>query len=1071
MLNTSEKSNSTASTHTNNPVLDQKIRISSGRSILSKALETRELTVGAFFEQYLSKYSFGEKDGSYIMASACPNGERNDASATETCLIIIEDDSGQDTADLRRKIQQSGYLAAMYNTYSHGLTTKTDVDVADLKTHVRKSKNDLKTLSTEEQLVDYPLFKKNYARCVVAGGITYEARTTSDYNKDGDAVDTAIYEVSHNPMHRTRLVFVLSTPVTPNPDDGEKAQHIYKSRVRQVAEGLAHEIGLDGFDTSSLKLTQPQYLPRIPSKAALKQHGHVIEIINETVGKAVDPAAIKPPPEAERANKDRDEARRQKYLEDVPKLHGERLFYALHLQTRLKAGQFVEEFSQRAGLEIRKDYDPDTGKVCVACPFEDELHTPQDTPDMGFFGIDHTHAQESVGVIGCRHDHCAQFTDGDFLKVLLHHGGEDSFLEVIEYCDLDCETRAFFLTEVAAERLLSQDPLLKQFIGTADHETPGDVLDHAYRAISLMTRNTDQERVSKALAKAIGSTAQGVRADIRQLEKDRQARIRAAERVDARTYVVDTSAGYDEQVMSVRSNLTNHNARVPTLFSDIDGHTVRRTKKIDGVKLEHLTTQSQWLHTLTDRMVFQNNDGQSVSPNASLVQYVHGANDLNFPEIVGIAAVPIFGPDGTLRTETGYDPELKVWLEPRGEFRTVPDPIRGTDVEEAKHLLLDIICDIPFSDDFDGDQPLPQHLEEKDCDGHPQANLKRGQSSRANFIAYVLQPFVQALVTGNLPFYVFSKPKWGTGATLLAGLGYAIQTGDRFTARSVADTMTEFEKQLLSALDSGDSTIIFDNVKVALNSPNLEAAATSGVFKGRRLGVTGEVSVSMKQKTVVFTGNNLPMSDELRRRVVPIYLDAATPDPSMDRDASAFKYPQLDAWCIEHRSDLVWACHVLIAYWIQCGRKPGSVTMPSFESYATVLSGILETAGLTGLLDNRTAYMDTGCVENDANTEFIQAWWDQNGMVSINMNSLLKVVSPECDGTYVGHVKYDLDLKSDSVEGLKRSLGHYLNGPLRNQTFRITDKDGTTRIVRLTRVRETSPVRYALRVESDGNTS
>jgi hypothetical protein len=50
-----------------------------------------------------------------------------------------------------------------------------------------------------------------------------------------------------------------------------------------------------------------------------------------------------------------------------------------------------------------------------------------------------------------------------------------------------------------------------------------------------------------------------------------------------------------------------------------------------------------------------------------------------------------------------------------------------------------------------------------------------------------------------------------------------------------------------------------------------------------------------------------------------------------------FRHPDLRAWALENRGDLIWAALVLIQAWIDQGRPPGKVTLGSYESWARIV--------------------------------------------------------------------------------------------------------------------------------------
>src|SRR5207245_8492640 len=92
---------------------------------------------------------------------------------------------------------------------------------------------------------------------------------------------------------------------------------------------------------------------------------------------------------------------------------------------------------------------------------------------------------------------------------------------------------------------------------------------------------------------------------------------------------------------------------------------------------------------------------------------------------------------------------------------------------------------------------------------------------------------------------------------------------------------------------------------------------------------------------------------ELARRTVWIRLDAKIERPWGRSD---FKHHPIRAWVDQHRAELVWALLVLVQHWIGCGRPAfRTCTLGSYESWAEVIGGILDTAGIEGVLANTDA--------------------------------------------------------------------------------------------------------------------
>src|SRR5690606_17567706 len=112
------------------------------------------------------------------------------------------------------------------------------------------------------------------------------------------------------------------------------------------------------------------------------------------------------------------------------------------------------------------------------------------------------------------------------------------------------------------------------------------------------------------------------------------------------------------------------------------------------------------------------------------------------PQLKRIVAAPVFGRDGSLSTQPGYNPATGNYYADRGlELAEVPTYPSDDEVDAAKTLLLD---------EFLGDFPFVS------------------ASERAHALSLILNPFVRDMIDGPTPMYLIEAPSAGTGKGLLA---------------------------------------------------------------------------------------------------------------------------------------------------------------------------------------------------------------------------------------------------------------------------------------------------------------
>ena len=319
-------------------------------------------------------------------------------------------------------------------------------------------------------------------------------------------------------------------------------------------------------------------------------------------------------------------------------------------------------------------------------------------------------------------------------------------------------------------------------------------------------------------------------------------------------------------------------------------------------------------------------------------------------------------------TAPGYHAASRTYYAPRPGAAPVP-PIpaapAGADVARAKALLLDeLLVDFPFT----------------------------GDSERAHAVALLLLPFLRGMIDGPTPLHLIEKPTVGTGATLLAeALVYPAPGRSRprwwrgATTRSGASASPP-------RCGRARPRVLIDNLRRKLDTAALAAAITApDAWADRLLGTSETVHLPVRCAWIA-TGNNPALSDELARRAVRIRLDAQVEQPHL-REPKAFRHGDLSGWAAAHRHELVWAALVLGRAWVAQGRPPGARDLGSFESWARVVGGVLETAGIGGFLGNLQELYERANEERAAWVAFVGAWWDTFGSAPTLVKDLFPLVA------------------------------------------------------------------------------
>jgi hypothetical protein len=192
-------------------------------------------------------------------------------------------------------------------------------------------------------------------------------------------------------------------------------------------------------------------------------------------------------------------------------------------------------------------------------------------------------------------------------------------------------------------------------------------------------------------------------------------------------------------------------------------------------------------------------------------------------------------------------------------------------------------------------------------------------------------------------------------------------------------------------LCEGPTFILLDNLNRTLDSGALASALTSRTWKDRVLGVSKTVSVP---NTAVWlaSGNNTRISRELIRRTIWSRLDARVDAPW---ERTGFRHPNIATWTKANRGRLVGAVLTLCQAWRAAGCPAGSETLGMFESWAEVMGGILQVAGVPGLMGNAQEFRASHADKVSEWRAFTTTWWQKHGAAEVGVDQLYDLAHSE----------------------------------------------------------------------------
>jgi hypothetical protein len=449
-----------------------------------------------------------------------------------------------------------------------------------------------------------------------------------------------------------------------------------------------------------------------------------------------------------------------------------------------------------------------------------------------------------------------------------------------------------------------------------------------------------REGAPSPLPTSIDSTLPSIIVNDRQhrdlIEDARRAVVASnAERLEKALTALPSTA--DPQPLFVRAG------RVVGLGSDEGAPALNDTT--DAAMYGLLVRVANWLRVTRDE------ETVSVAPPGDVSRDLLTYPPRELPEIQGVVTTPVFGADGSLVTTAGYHARERLWLhvDPALGPIGVPSNPSPANIAFARDLFLkELLVDFPFVADGD----------------------------RAHSLAAFLLPFARRLIDGPTPLHVLEAPAAGSGKGLIATAIQLVATGTSSEPRSLSPVEEECRKMLTAELTGGKSIILLDNVseKRVLDSAPLASVLTSEVWRDRVLGETRMVSLPNRALWLM-SGNNPRFSLEIARRCVRIRIDAKE---DMPWRRAGFKHDPLIGWVRENRGLLVRAALVLVQGWIAAGRPRCSARLGSFESWAAVMGGILQVAGVSGFLGNTDDFYEASDAEGGAWRELVALWWERS---------------------------------------------------------------------------------------------
>ncbi len=350
----------------------------------------------------------------------------------------------------------------------------------------------------------------------------------------------------------------------------------------------------------------------------------------------------------------------------------------------------------------------------------------------------------------------------------------------------------------------------------------------------------------------------------------------------------------------------------------------------------------------------------------------------------GIASGPIMAKDGTFAKGPGYDDKTKWYIKGDGDWPDWP----GDGPSAASWLINEILADFPFRD----------------------------QASKANALALILAPFVIYAIEGNMPLFWVEAPKSRTGKSILAQACMLPYNGDIIGGPQIGDD-EEMKKSLYARFSRGLPYVFFDNLKVKLDSPTLEACLTSESIPIRLLSTNTETTFRVDNTLFLATTNNGECSIDLAGRRIVISLLANEEFPE---NRSGFNHDPLHAWIAANRKTAVSAAMGMVAHWVSQGRPMRSPYSLGgrLDCACKTLGGILESCGVEGFMSNYLSQKEAASADKSEIVDLYEAWHEMFGSQPVSVSQLMALADER---------KLVPSWFGSSDPATRRKFGHCLN--------------------------------------------
>lgn len=371
----------------------------------------------------------------------------------------------------------------------------------------------------------------------------------------------------------------------------------------------------------------------------------------------------------------------------------------------------------------------------------------------------------------------------------------------------------------------------------------------------------------------------------------------------------------------------------------------------------------------------------------------------------------------------GYDERFLSWLP-----LDSPEIIKtNMHLEEAKQIIENIIGDFCFQTEID----------------------------KYNAIAGLLTPYLRGLfssfnVRTPVFFYIANRERAGkdycAGITGILYEGHALDEPPLSNSEKHNNNSEELRKKILSALMSGRKRLHFANNKGYIDNASFEQITTSTKYSDRLLG-KNELLIFDNEIDFSLSGNmGVGYTPDFANRCkfVRLFLDIE------NANERTFKNPDLHGYILANRGLILSALFCLVKNWNEKGRPKGKELFASFNEWASICGGIMETAGYQNpCKPDKDSTLISGDIETNDMKMLFEECFKKSKEQKINREEIIELMQKE-------DIFSSLDLVNSHSDKIKfgNTLSKYIGRVLSDIRMILTnpgEKRGSRQLYKFTK--------------------